>query len=199
MFAIAIHGGAGTLSRGETSGDQEKLYLAGLSDALDAGFSLLEQGASSLDAVTAAVVSLEDNPLFNAGRGAVLTRDGVAELDASIMDGRTLVLMILDRKGPAPGAEGEQPMEEGSAAVAEGEAGEGGVVPAGRTLTREGLYRQLQRVAGQLQAMEPHSPIPYLINKAIELDPNNREAADGLRRIREWEEKQRARQSAGTP
>jgi L-asparaginase / beta-aspartyl-peptidase len=90
MFAIAIHGGAGTLSRGETSGDQEKLYLQGLSDALEAGFSLLEKGSSSLDAVTAAVVSLEDNPLFNAGRGAVLTRDGAAELDASIMDGRTL-------------------------------------------------------------------------------------------------------------
>ncbi len=90
MFAIAIHGGAGTLSRRETSGDQEKLYLQGLSDALDAGFSLLEEGASSLDAVTAAVVSLEDNPLFNAGCGAVLTRDGAAELDASIMDGRTL-------------------------------------------------------------------------------------------------------------
>jgi beta-aspartyl-peptidase (threonine type) len=90
MFAIAIHGGAGTLSRGETSGAQERLYLQGLSDALDAGFSLLEKGARSLDAVTAAVVSLEDNPLFNAGRGAVLTRDGVAELDASIMDGRTL-------------------------------------------------------------------------------------------------------------
>jgi beta-aspartyl-peptidase (threonine type) len=90
MFAIAIHGGAGTLSRGETSADQEKLYLRGLAEALDAGFSLLERGGGSLDAVTAAVVALEDNPLFNAGRGAVLTRDGVAELDASIMDGRTL-------------------------------------------------------------------------------------------------------------
>jgi beta-aspartyl-peptidase (threonine type) len=90
MFAIAIHGGAGTLSRRETSAEQEKQYLQGLSDALDAGFSLLERGGTSLDAVTAAVVSLEDNPLFNAGCGAVLTRDGVAELDASVMEGRTL-------------------------------------------------------------------------------------------------------------
>jgi beta-aspartyl-peptidase (threonine type) len=90
MFAIAIHGGAGTLSRHETSPEHESLYLRGLDAALDAGFSLLEAGASSLDAVTAAVVLLEDNPLFNAGRGAVLNRDGVAELDASIMDGATL-------------------------------------------------------------------------------------------------------------
>lgn len=90
MFAIAIHGGAGTLSRAETSSDQEAAYLQGLEVALDAGYSLLDKGGSSLDAVTAAVVSLEDNPLFNAGCGAVLSRDGLAELDASIMDGATL-------------------------------------------------------------------------------------------------------------
>jgi L-asparaginase / beta-aspartyl-peptidase len=90
MFAIAIHGGAGTLSRGETSAEQERAYLQGLESALDAGFALLEKGAVSLDAVTAAVRVLEDNPLFNAGCGAVLTRDGLAELDASIMDGSTL-------------------------------------------------------------------------------------------------------------
>jgi beta-aspartyl-peptidase (threonine type) len=90
MFAIAIHGGAGTLSRSETSAEQEQFYLQGLADALDAGFSLLEKGGTSLDAVTHAVVLLEDNPLFNAGRGAVLTRDGLAELDASIMDGASL-------------------------------------------------------------------------------------------------------------
>ncbi len=90
MFAIAIHGGAGTLSRSETSSEQERAYLQGLEAALDAGFALLEKGSPAIDAVTAAVVSLEDNPLFNAGRGAVLTRDGLAELDASIMDGATL-------------------------------------------------------------------------------------------------------------
>lgn len=90
MIAIAIHGGAGTLSRSETSADQERAYLQGLESALEAGYFVLERGGSSLDAVTAAVVSLEDNPLFNAGRGAVLTRDGLAELDASIMDGATL-------------------------------------------------------------------------------------------------------------
>lgn len=90
MIAIAIHGGAGTLSRGGTSAAQEPLYLQGLEAALDAGYSRLERGGSSLDAVAAAVCVLEDNPLFNAGRGAVLTREGIAELDASIMDGGSL-------------------------------------------------------------------------------------------------------------
>lgn len=90
MFAIAIHGGAGTLSGSETSAEHEKAYLAGLSAALDAGYSVLERSGSSLDAATAAVCVLEDDPLFNAGRGAVLTRDGAAELDASVMEGRGL-------------------------------------------------------------------------------------------------------------
>lgn len=90
MFAIAIHGGAGTLARAQMSSKQESDYLAGLSAALDAGHALLASGGASLDAATVAVRVLEDNPLFNAGRGAVLSRDGMAELDASLMDGRTL-------------------------------------------------------------------------------------------------------------
>jgi L-asparaginase / beta-aspartyl-peptidase len=89
MFAIAVHGGAGTLSREHTSAEQEDAYRAGLDAALDAGYALLERGESSLDAAIAAVCVLEDDPLFNAGRGAVLTRDGAAELDASVMEGRT--------------------------------------------------------------------------------------------------------------
>jgi beta-aspartyl-peptidase (threonine type) len=89
MFAIAVHGGAGTLAR-DTSAEQEKAYLDGLGAALDAGYSVLERKGSSLEAAVAAVVVLEDNPLFNAGHGAVLDRDGVATLDASVMDGRTL-------------------------------------------------------------------------------------------------------------
>jgi beta-aspartyl-peptidase (threonine type) len=90
MFAIAIHGGAGTLSRDDMSADQEKEYREALHASLDAGYAVLARGGSSLDATSAAVRVLEDDPLFNAGRGAVLNRDGVAELDASLMDGRTL-------------------------------------------------------------------------------------------------------------
>jgi L-asparaginase / beta-aspartyl-peptidase len=90
MFGIAIHGGAGTLPRAEMSGEAERNYRAGLSEAIDAGYALLHGGGTSLDAVTRAVVLLEDNPLFNAGRGSVFTLDGHNELDASIMEGAAL-------------------------------------------------------------------------------------------------------------
>ena len=88
-IAIVIHGGAGAINRSELSVEREVHYRAGLEAARDAGYAVLERGGSSLDAVTAAVRTLEDDPLFNAGRGAVLNHDGVAELDASIMDGKT--------------------------------------------------------------------------------------------------------------
>ena len=90
MFGLAIHGGAGTLPRAEMSGEAEQKYRAGLQEAIDGGFAVLQAGGTSLDAVTQAVVRLEDNPLFNAGRGAVFTADGRNELDAAIMDGSNL-------------------------------------------------------------------------------------------------------------
>jgi beta-aspartyl-peptidase (threonine type) len=90
MFAIAIHGGAGTLPRADMTQERESVYRAGLEAALAAGFAVLCAGASSLDAVTAAVSVLEDDPVFNAGRGAVFTLEGRNELDAAIMEGRDL-------------------------------------------------------------------------------------------------------------
>jgi len=89
-YTIAIHGGAGAVPRAMLSQLREQRYRAGLEAALDGGFALLERGGSALDAVTAAVRVLEDDPCFNAGHGAALTRDGAAELDAAIMDGRQL-------------------------------------------------------------------------------------------------------------
>lgn len=88
MYAIAIHGGAGALPRKALAEARERQYLASLESALDAGYAVLERAGSSLDAVSTAVRILEDDPLFNAGRGAALTRDGAAELDAAIMDGQ---------------------------------------------------------------------------------------------------------------
>jgi L-asparaginase / beta-aspartyl-peptidase len=87
-IAIAIHGGAGVMGRMPVA--RQALYLAGLKRALDSGYEILEHGGSGLDAVCAAVVALEDDPLFNAGRGAVYNLAGKHELDASIMDGATL-------------------------------------------------------------------------------------------------------------
>ncbi|MDE2051890.1 MAG: isoaspartyl peptidase/L-asparaginase, partial [Gammaproteobacteria bacterium] len=87
MLSIAIHGGAGAVPSTLTA-ERERQYRDGLAAALDLGYATLAKGGSSLDAVTAAVRTLEDNPLFNAGRGAALTRDGAAELDAAIMEGR---------------------------------------------------------------------------------------------------------------
>ena len=90
MISIAIHGGAGVITRSSMSAADEAAYRTDLSRALDAGYEVLQSGGTSLDAVTAAVRILEDSPLFNAGRGAVFSHDGINELDASIMDGRTL-------------------------------------------------------------------------------------------------------------
>jgi beta-aspartyl-peptidase (threonine type) len=90
MYAIAIHGGAGAVPRATLAPERERSYRDGLESALDGGFALLERGGTSLDAVTTAVRLLEDHPAFNAGRGAALTRDGAAELDAAIMDGRQM-------------------------------------------------------------------------------------------------------------
>lgn len=89
-FAMVIHGGAGTIERREMTPENEKAHRDGLEEALKAGYSVLARGGASLDAVEAAIRVLEDNPLFNAGKGAVFTHEGTNELDSSIMDGRTL-------------------------------------------------------------------------------------------------------------
>jgi L-asparaginase / beta-aspartyl-peptidase len=86
---LVIHGGAGTLRAADMSDPDRAGYEAALHEALDAGWRVLDAGGSALDAVTAAILPMEDSPLFNAGRGAVFTADGRNELDASIMDGWT--------------------------------------------------------------------------------------------------------------
>jgi beta-aspartyl-peptidase (threonine type) len=87
---VAIHGGAGTMSRASITPEQEREYLDALTEILAAAQDVLARGGSALDAVTEAVTRLEDCPLFNAGHGAVYTSAGTHELDASIMDGATL-------------------------------------------------------------------------------------------------------------
>lgn len=89
-ISLAIHGGAGTILKEDMSPELEEAYRAGLSDALEAGYAALKTGGSAVNAVRAAIIVLEDNALFNAGKGAVFTKKGVNELDAAIMDGKTL-------------------------------------------------------------------------------------------------------------
>lgn len=103
-WSLAIHGGAGVLDPQDMTPDRAVLYHQGLNDALKAGQTVLESGGSALEAVEASVRSMEDNPLFNAGRGAVFNAEGKNELDASIMDGKTLkagaVAGVLRTKNP---------------------------------------------------------------------------------------------------
>lgn len=87
-WSIAIHGGAGTLDPKAMTPEKRAAYEADLQRALDAGSKILAEGGAAMDAIKAAIIIMEDSPLFNAGKGAVFTWDGTNELDASIMDGR---------------------------------------------------------------------------------------------------------------
>lgn len=89
-FTLAIHGGAGTILKEDMIPELEAAYLEALENALNAGFAVLEEGGTSVNAIKAAIVVLEDNVLFNAGRGSVFTKKGVQEMDAAIMDGKSL-------------------------------------------------------------------------------------------------------------
>ena len=87
--ALVVHGGAGTIVKGQMTPELEEQYRAKLNEALLAGQAILQTGGSSLDSVVAVITILEDSPLFNAGKGAVFTADGRNEMDAAIMDGAT--------------------------------------------------------------------------------------------------------------
>jgi len=89
-FALVIHGGAGTIKKANITPEQEKAYRAKLQEALNVGYAILENGGTSLEAVQKTINVMEDSPLFNAGKGAVFNSAGKNELDASIMDGKTL-------------------------------------------------------------------------------------------------------------
>jgi len=89
-YAIVIHGGAGTILKKNMTPEKEAAYRAKLTEAIKTGYTILEQGGTSLDAVTKTINVMEDSPLFNAGKGAVFTNAETNELDASIMDGKTL-------------------------------------------------------------------------------------------------------------
>jgi beta-aspartyl-peptidase (threonine type) len=90
-WAIVLHGGAGVIQRSSMTPERDKAYRAGMDEAVRAAAKVLDANGSAVDAVEAALNKLEDNPLFNAGKGAVFTADGKNELDAAIMDGKTMM------------------------------------------------------------------------------------------------------------
>lgn len=108
QVTLVIHGGAGTIIKGNMTAEQERAYHAALEEALNAGYAVLAEGGKSIDAVIAAITILEDSPLFNAGKGAVFTYSGKNELDASIMDGSDLsagaVAEVMTIKNPIKAA-----------------------------------------------------------------------------------------------
>lgn len=103
-YSIAIHGGAGTLVKGSMTPEKELIYKTVLDTALENGYAILEKGGSARDAVEVSVRVLEDSPLFNAGKGSVFTNEGTHEMDAAIMDGKSLaagaVSLITGIKNP---------------------------------------------------------------------------------------------------
>src|SRR6187401_1576206 len=90
QFSLAIHGGAGTILKTDMTPELEQAYIKGLEEALAAGYAVLSAGGSAVQAVKTTIVVLEDNLLFNAGRGSVFTKKGLQEMDAAIMDGSDL-------------------------------------------------------------------------------------------------------------
>jgi len=89
-FALVIHGGAGTILKKNMTDEQEKAYREKLNEALSVGEKILKEGGSSMDAVTQTIMVMENSPLFNAGKGAVFTNEGINEMDASFMEGKTM-------------------------------------------------------------------------------------------------------------
>jgi beta-aspartyl-peptidase (threonine type) len=164
MHAIAIHGGAGAVPRQALSAAREREYREGLAAALDLGYAALQSGGSSLDAVTAAVRALEDNPLFNSGKGAALTSEGAAELDAAIMEGRGLragaVAAVRHVRNPIELA--RRVMEKSRHVLLVGEGAEEFALEEGFALVPNEYFRTAERRA-QLESERTGRPVSDLV------------------------------------
>lgn len=156
-YVMVIHGGAGTIEKDLMTPEKEKAYTAALTEALQAGYSKISQGQPALDAVQEAINVMENSPLFNAGKGAVFTHDGKNELDASVMDGKTLkagaVAGVTNIKNPINAAravmeKSEHVMMVGRGAEQFAAANGCDTVPASYFFTQE-RWDQLQRTIHQ--------------------------------------------------
>jgi L-asparaginase / beta-aspartyl-peptidase len=190
-ITLVIHGGAGTIRRENMTPEREKAYREGLNQALEAGYAVLESGGVALDAVIASIKVMEDNPLFNAGKGAVFTNEGKNELDASIMDGSNLmagaVAGVTTIKNPITAAyavmtKSEHVMMAGKGA--EKFAAEQGLEIVDPSYFFDSVrWEQLQRVKGNELGKEANLIDPYIKDKkfgtvgAVALDKDGNIAA----------------------
>ncbi|MFT4092085.1 MAG: isoaspartyl peptidase/L-asparaginase [Niabella sp.] len=158
-YVLVIHGGAGTILKKNMSPEKEKAYTEALTQALQAGYTIIKSGGASLDAVEAAIHILEDNPLFNAGKGAVFTHDGRNELDASIMDGKTLkagaVAGVTTIKNPISAARAV--MEKSEHVMMVGKGAEIFAKEAGLTMVDPAYFRTRERWDGLQRAVKEDS------------------------------------------
>jgi beta-aspartyl-peptidase (threonine type) len=178
-LAIIVHGGAGVINRSDMTPEREAQYRTGLEAARDAGYAVLETGGSSLDAVAAAVRTMEDNPLFNAGIGAVLNRDGEAELDSSIMDGATLragaVANLQHVKNPIDLARAV--MEKSPHVMIAGAGAEEFALQQGFTLVPNSYFRTEPRLRQLEKAQQEEKTAGHGTVGAVALDHNGNLAA----------------------
>lgn len=178
-YVLVIHGGAGTILKSKMTPEREKAYQQGLQTALNAGNEILKNGGTALDAVEAAIKTMEDNPLFNAGKGAVFTNEGKNEMDASIMDGKTLkagaVAGVTNVKNPITAARAV--MDKSEHVMMAGKGAEEFAAQAGCTIVdpsyffTEQRWRDLQKVKKEdsLKALQgKDSSRAYLLKQ-----PNN--------------------------
>lgn len=171
---IAIHGGAGAITRSQLSQEQELRYIQALSDIVETGQRMLEDGRSALDVVTEAVRLLEECPLFNAGIGAVYTRDETHELDACVMDGNTLnagaVAGVSHLRNPILAA--RLVMEHSPHVMMIGEGAENFAIAQGMVRVSADIFSTPERYAQLLAARTAGETV--LDHSASPLDENNK-------------------------
>lgn len=160
-YVLVIHGGAGTITKANMTNEKEAAYTAALSEALLAGYKKIKEGASSIDAVETAVKIMENNPLFNAGKGAVFTHDGKNELDAAIMNGHTKaagsVAGVTTIKNPISAARAV--MEKTSHVMLIGKGAESFAKQAGLEIVSQKYFYTKERWEGLLKAKEKEKQV----------------------------------------
>ncbi len=158
-YVMVIHGGAGTILKKNMTPEKEKAYKEKLTEALQTGYDLLKSGRSSLDAVEATVRVMEDSPLFNAGKGAVFTNEGRNELDAAIMDGKTLaagsIAGVTTIRNPISAARAV--MEKSEHVMMVGEGAEKFARQAGLEIVEPAYFRTEDRWKGLIRARKDDS------------------------------------------